>query len=557
MILISPARAREMDARTAQLWKVAGRQLMENAGAAVARAVRLTGASRVCVVAGAGNNGGDGAVAARHLLASGVDVRVHYPAGAPRQPGDAFDAYCALKASSPEALAEEAAGGSSLDRLRADLEWADVAVDALLGTGFAGAPHEAAAGAISLMNEHAPRIVAVDVPSGVDACTGHTPGQCVRACLTVSFGHAKLGMLLHPAAAAVGRIVVDHIGFPRRELEHDPSAQMIDPDSVRALLPARGAQMHKGDAGRVLVMAGSPYMPGAAALAAMACLRSGAGLTYLATAPAAAACAVALHPEIVTMASADAPAMASSVDAVVAGPGMGDTPATRAALCALMETLAEHAPGLPAVLDADALNCLEGDVSMLAEWSRRGVRMTLTPHPGELARLMRCSVNDIARDRAVWARRASEATGAVVALKGARTLVAAPNGMIAVNPTGNSGMATAGSGDVLAGAAGAMCAGIAVAVASRVGLAARGGGGECGGADCGGIGIDALFGAARAAVFCHGLAGDIAAQRRGARGMTAGDILDCLPDAFSMAEGDPAGLWKQMPCVPMSLFERW
>lgn len=552
MILISPERAREMDASAAQLWQVAGLQLMENAGAAVARAVRLIGASRVCVVAGTGNNGGDGAVAARHLLASGVDVRVHYVGGAPRAPGDAMAAYNALKASSPQVLVEAegadagaGAGGdtrSDFGRLRADLQWADVVVDALLGTGFSGTPHQPAAGAISLMNECARKIVAVDVPSGLDSATGHVPGQCVRADLTVSFGHAKLGLLLQPGAAAAGRIVVDHIGFPRCELHFEPRAEMIDPDRVRALLPARSGVMHKGDAGKVLVLAGSEPMPGAAVLTSMSCLRSGAGLAYLAAVPAVAAAAVARYPEIVTLGPENASAMAPSVDAVVVGPGMGNTPATAAAVAAVMERVS----GIPVVLDADALNCLNGDVRPVREWSRRGVSIALTPHPGELARLMGCSVPDIEHDRVGWVRRASEASGAVVVLKGARTLVAAPDGRLAVNPTGNNGMATAGSGDVLAGVLGAICAGVS---AARRSCQSAG--------TLPALPTDEVFKAACSAVFCHGLAGDLAAGRKGTRGMTAGDLLDSVPDAFSLVEGDPAGLWKRMPCVPMSLFERW
>lgn len=528
MILISPARAREMDARAAQLWGVAGSQLMENAGAAVARAVRLMGASRVCIVAGSGNNGGDGAVAARHLQSSGVEVRVHYVGDPGRTSGDALAAYRSLKSASPEVLAgvlTDADGGAG--GLRADLEWADVVVDAVLGTGFAGVPQGPAGAAITLMNEHAAKVVSVDVPSGLDAATGRAPAQCVRACLTVSFGHAKQGLVLDGGMAA-GRVIVDPIGFPRAELEYGYSAELLDPDSVRARLPARPDELHKGDAGRVLVVAGSPPMPGAAALASMACLRSGAGLSYLAAAPSVAATVVARHPEVVTMAQAEAAQMAASVDAVVVGPGLGNTPAT----AEVVGSVVERAAGVPVVLDADALNCLNGDVGMLKEWSRRGMRAALTPHPGELARIMGCSAPDIGRDRAAWARRAAEATGAVVVLKGARTLVAAPDGRLAVNPTGNSGMATAGSGDVLSGVLGAMCAG-------------------------GAGGLGSVFDAACAAVFCHGVAGDLAAEAKGKRGMTAGDVLHCLPASFAAVERDPSVLWRQMPCVPMSLFERW
>ena len=500
----------------------------------------------MCIVVGSGNNGGDGSVAARHLLAYGARVRVHCLCDPGRLTGDARAAFeslrqCVERAAGglwPESSGSSRGSGGSAgaiiiqpshDELRRDLKWAHVTVDALLGTGFSRTVHGPAAEAISLINEHSRTVVAVDVPSGLDAATGKAPGACVNADVTVTFGHAKLGLLVHDGPRHAGRIVVDHIGMPAPLLAfgalNGAALEMLDPERVQAALPPRTPQMHKGEAGRVLVVAGSPPMPGAAALCAMASLRSGAGLAYLASYPEVARAAAARYSEIVMVPPGETLERAASADCVVAGPGMGNSARTRE----MIRLLLEEGIGATLVLDADALNCLEGRAHLLAAAARRGARLVLTPHPGELARLMGCSVREIQSDRVSWAVSAAGATGAVVILKGARTLVAAPDGRLAVNPTGNSGMATAGSGDVLAGVVAAMCA-------SR---------------------SPAPFDAACAAAFCHGLAGDIAAERRGERGITAGDVLECLPDAFAEVEGHPAALWKSMPCVPMSEFERW
>ena len=238
--------------------------------------------------------------------------------------------------------------------------------------------------------------------------------------------------------------------------------EMLDPERVQAALPPRTPQMHKGEAGRVLVVAGSPPMPGAAALCAMASLRSGAGLAYLASYPEVARAAAARYSEIVMVPPGETLERAASADCVVAGPGMGNSARTRE----MIRLLLEEGIGATLVLDADALNCLEGRAHLLAAAARRGARLVLTPHPGELARLMGCSVREIQSDRVSWAVSAAGATGALEILKGARTLVAAPDGRLAVNPP-KQRMATAGS-DVLAGVVAAMCAQIACALRCRV-----------------------------------------------------------------------------------------
>lgn len=528
-----------MDKAAYDDYRMAGQLLMENAGSAIARAVMQVAAGtachplrppRVCVLAGGGNNGGDGLVAARHLLDDSAEVRVHLICNAQRVAGDAKVALDILMAASPECVV--ASGQQLSPELSQDLVWADIVVDALLGTGVTGAPSETMGQAISLINGCGRKVVSVDVPSGLDAATGATPGHCVKSDVTVTFGHAKVGLVLHPGVGYSGQVVVDHIGMPAPLLQSaDCRMELLDPHAVAAALPARAATSHKGDFGRVLVVAGSRTMPGAAALASMACLRSGAGLVYLAAPEPVASVALGKHPEIVSVPVTQSPEggiaasavddilrQAALCDCVAVGPGMGDCEHTRAVVGGLLSV----STSTPLVVDADAINALAEDLTVLKR-ARRPV--VITPHPGELARIAGVGTAQIQQERLFWAYEAAKRTGAVVVLKGARTIVADAEGNLAVNPTGNSGMATAGSGDVLTGMVACICA--------------RNPG---------------IFRAVSTATFCHGLAGDIAAERVGAAGMVASDIISDIPRALHMIQCDSLGLWRRMSCVPMGFF---
>ncbi len=540
MKLATPDEIRQIDRAAAESYGVSGLALMENAGAAVARvafrvAARATrtelccrgGQARsvsVCILAGRGNNGGDGFAAARHLAGYGPRVSVYVVGEPSAVSGDARTNLDAMVKSGIGLvpLLSEAAWNAA----RADLVASDVIIDAVLGTGARGAPSPEAARAISLMNESPAPIVAVDVPSGVDALTGAVFGECVNARVTVTLALAKTGLLTYPGASCVGRVVLDGIGMPPALLESSGiKAHLTTPDDVRAALPVRRPDAHKGDSGRVLIVAGSLGMSGAPSLAAMGALRSGAGLVHLSVPAVIAGEVSARHAEVMTHPAPeeDLPAileMAATCQAVVVGPGMSCCERTSGIVDAMIAELRA-----PLVLDADAVNVLAGRAQALRQAK---APVVLTPHPGELGRLLGVGPDEINRDRLGWARRAALETGATVVLKGARTVIADETGQAYVNPTGNSGMATAGMGDVLAGVVGSLCA------AGLSGLAA----GYC-------------------SAYIHGLAGDFAARERGLDGMVAGDVLAHIPESFRAARTKTAMLWAMMPVTHAHMPEGW
>ncbi len=540
MRLATPDEMRQMDRAAAESYGVSGLALMENAGAAVARvAYRVaTRAARtelccrggparsmsVCILAGRGNNGGDGFAAARHLAGYGARVSVYVVGDPCAIQGDARANLDAMVKSGIAVV--PLIGEGAWNAVRADLAASDVIIDAVLGTGARGAPSPEAARAISLMNESPAPIVAVDVPSGVHALTGEVAGECVIAHITVTLALAKTGLLTYPGASCVGRVVVDGIGMPPALVESSGiRTRLTTPDDVRVALPVRRPDAHKGDFGRVLIVAGSLGMSGAPSLAAMGALRSGAGLVHLSVPAVIAGEVSARHAEVMTHPTPEGnlPAileMATACQAVVVGPGMSRGERTSAIVDAMIAELR-----VPLVLDADAVNVLAGRAQALREAK---APVVLTPHPGELGRLLGVGADEINRDRLGWARRAALETGATVVLKGARTVIADRTGEAYVNPTGNPGMATAGMGDVLAGVIGSLCA------AGLSGLAA----GYC-------------------SAYIHGLAGDFAARKRGWDGMVAGDVLAHVPESFRAARTKTAMLWGMMPIAYAHMPEGW
>jgi hydroxyethylthiazole kinase-like uncharacterized protein yjeF len=536
--LATPDEARKMDKIAVDLYGMDGIVLMENAGAAVARAAAEVGAERrgclapwcgwsagrlsTCIFAGKGNNGGDGFVAARHLVGYGINVSVYVTGSLDGISGAARANLEILRNMGVDVvpLASEEAWSSAAH----DLAWADVAVDAILGTGAKGAPSGEAARAISMMNgSHAP-IIAVDLPSGVDAYNGSIKGTCVTAHTTVTFALPKTGLLTYPGAEHVGRLMVDHIGLPAALIDsREIKTSLVGPDDVSSSLPRRRPEAHKGDCGRVLVVAGSRGMAGAAALASRAALRTGAGLVFLATPESVASQVSAGNTEVIVIPLPETSQgaihrsavdrildKAARCDALVVGPGL--TASQDSSI--IVEALSSKCR-VPMVLDADALNVLAGRPEIRRQ---SAAPVILTPHPGEMSRLTGAKIEDIEADRLGWARRAASLLGAVVVLKGARTVTATPDGFAYLNPTGNPGMATAGSGDVLSGVVGSLMA----------------------------QGVPSVR-AAISAVFLHGLAGDIAALEVGVHGMVAGDILLRIPKAYHDTVEESAGLWEMMP----------
>jgi len=516
--VLTAAEMRDADRRTIEEVGLPGAVLMENAGAAVAETVRarFPGRRRPVLLCGKGNNGGDGFVAARRLL----DLRPQvYLVGARGDlKGDARLHMGAYERSG--GTLSEVADAAAWEAVRERALAADVIVDALLGTGLNQEPAGLVGQVIRDVSGRRRRegtgVVAVDLPSGVLSDTGELPWEAVRASVTVTFAAPKYGHVLPPACDRVGELVVADIGIPRSLLQA-ARLWLLEAADVAAAYPPRDPAAHKGSFGHVLVIAGSLGKTGAAILAATAALRAGVGLVTVATSSAALPLVAAGRPEIMTEALPGggagldrdavgrAVALARTRQAVVLGPGLGQEAGTRE----FIREFVGRCP-VPLVVDADGLNALahtsKGGPGPAA--LRRSAPTVVTPHPGEMGRLVGASSAEVQRRRLETARGLALETGAVVVLKGHRTLVADPDGRAAVNPTGNPGMATGGTGDVLAGVIG--------------GLLARGLG---------------AWGAAAAAVVLHGAAGDAAAARLGQEALAAGDLVDALPQVLRGLEG--------------------
>ncbi|MGE0160119.1 MAG: NAD(P)H-hydrate dehydratase [Gemmatimonadales bacterium] len=439
------AEAAAIDRRAIERDGVPQAVLMESAGRAAAAVLdRLFPTGPVLGLVGAGNNGGDALVVLRTLLGAGREVRGVLVADRP--------AGEALLHGWPVPLLRDADLGPG--------EWrelfasAAVVVDGVLGTGASGAPRERQARALTRMNESGRAVLALDVPSGIDASTGAVAGVAAKAAVTVAMGAPKLGSLLHPARALVGRLVAVDIGFPPPE-EGDAGAWIATPAWARARVPRRPTDTHKKAVGSVLLVAGRLGMAGAAVLAARAAFRAGAGLVRVCSSPSNREILQSAVPEAIWVDASDADALGEAVaasDAVGAGPGLGTDDTARSLLAGV---LAASPRGL--ILDADALNlAAAGAFDLRAAATDR--RMLLTPHPGEMARLL-TREGGAARVDAVGAARAAAARfGCAVLLKGAPSVVVEPTGPARVDSQSSSDLAVAGMGDALTGVAAALLA---------------------------------------------------------------------------------------------------
>lgn len=511
--VVTAEEMRRADRRAAEAFGLPSLLLMENAGRGAVQAMEaafgpLQG-RRVAILCGKGSNGGDGFVAARHLAARGAEVEVFLLAPAREVKGDAAVNLAVLQRSglafrevrTPEALAA----------VRGSVARADLVVDALFGTGLAGPASGLVAEAIELVNAAARPVVALDLPSGLSSDHGRLLGPVIQATLTVTFGLLKRGLLLYPGAVKAGRVEVVDLGLPARLLGEGIAVGLLEAADIRAAFPPRLPHAHKGSYGHLLVLAGSVGKTGAAVMTSLAALRVGTGLVTLGV-PASQQPVVAAHlMEGMTEPLPETPArtlgaralgriaeLAARMEAVALGPGVGLEAETQELVRELIRALEA-----PMVVDADGLTALAGHLPLLKE--ARGPRL-LTPHPGELARMLGSSVPEVEADRIGVVQRLTGETGAWVALKGARTVIGGPDGEVALNPTGNPGMATGGTGDLLTGIVG--------------GLLAQG--------------HPPLL-ALRAGVYLHGLAGDLAREAKGEEGMIAGDLLEAIPEAIPAA----------------------
>ncbi len=489
--------------------------LMENAGRQVAGVaatfLQRIGGRKVSIICGKGNNGGDGLVAARYLHNRGYKVRVFLLTRFDELTGDALANYriCGQLGIDIQEVDEK-----YLPKLRFSLSLTDLIIDAMLGTGVTGAPRGLVKQVIDLVNDVEKTVLSVDVPSGLDAATGAVPGACVRANMTVTLAAPKVGLLVYPGAGYVGELFVADIGIPPKVLESAGRGTVIDASLVKSVLPVRPADGHKGTFGHLLILAGSPGLTGAAAMAAEAALRTGVGLVTVGVPQSlndilevklTEAMTIPL-PETAdhTLSIEALPVILEKmdrVDAIVIGPGLSRNPSTGQLVEALLQELS-----CPVVLDADGLNLAAG-LGLLPRRGSSSCPLVITPHPGEMARLMGCSTAEVQGNRVAIARRAAENFSCTAVLKGAGTVVAAANGDFWVNTTGNVGMATGGTGDVLSGIIGGL-------------LAA---GVEPSEAACGGV-------------YVHGLAGDTAARYRGRISLIAGDLIETLSEVWQAIE---------------------
>jgi ADP-dependent NAD(P)H-hydrate dehydratase / NAD(P)H-hydrate epimerase len=503
-----------MDRRAIDEFGIPGLTLMENAGRACADAICETfgpgAGKRALVVAGKGNNGGDGYVIARFLKERGWDAPVLLLAAPTSITGDAAVNLALLDQGS---LILPPVGGALPATL---FQEATLIVDALLGTGVKSEVTGAFREVIELINASGRPVVAVDIPSGVDAGSGRVLGTAVRADLTVSFALAKLGNVLYPGSELSGRLVVADIGMPAQVEAEAPGCEFVDLACARRLLRPRGALAHKGSAGHCLIIAGSTGKSGAAFMAANSALRTGAGLVTLAV-PA------ALNPilevkttEVMTLplGSPDAwhlqagalPGLlreAGTRDAVALGPGIGGAPST----VYLVHSLVASLPG-PLVLDADGLNAVAAAPEILQQ--RRGRVTVLTPHPGEMSRLTGLSVPAVEADRIGAARNFAVRFQVHLILKGAGSVIAAPDGSVSLNGSGNQGMASGGMGDVLTGV-----------VTSLLGQGYP------------------PYEACQLGVFVHGHAADLLLGEKGTQGMSATDVQEAIPWALRTLADHP------------------
>ncbi|MBQ4334481.1 MAG: NAD(P)H-hydrate dehydratase [Myxococcaceae bacterium] len=503
--VVTSAEMRRLDEVTIGAFGIPAIALMENAGAAVARFAlrRLSSRERrVLILCGPGNNGGDGLVAARHLSQAGAEVSILLTRGELKGEAGVNLAICRKLGLDARVWPE---GRGRFEALGAG----DLVIDAIFGTGLTRPPEGASRELIEAANavrQRGVHILAVDLPSGVDGDSGQTPGVAVRADETIALALCKQGVATGPGVEFAGHVEVADISIPKAAQAEltGPTTSLLEEADARSLLPPRALDFHKGRAGHVVVLTGAPGKSGAAAMTALAALSSGAGLVTLVGREAEVAAARRWSPELMgAVIEGDGPLspedlprlveLCAGKGALAVGPGLAVGEGTAEALAALMTSVR-----LPIVLDADALNAL-AQSDHLDELKRSLAPLVLTPHPKEMARLLRTTVAAVQADRVALARRFAMARGVTLILKGARSVIADKSGEVAINPTGNPGMATAGAGDVLTGCVAALCAQLLPP-----------------------------WSAARAATFAHGLSGDLTRERRGELGLTAGDLIDGL-----------------------------
>ena len=527
MRVVTAEEMRQIDKQTIEEIGVPGIVLMEAAATAVFRSIQrnFPECRHVGVIVGKGNNGGDGLALARQLAHAGYTVQIVLVSSPERFTGDALtnlQVVRKLGLSVVEILSE-----SELKTLGTEIVSCDLIVDAIFGTGLRGGIEGYVKDVIDWLNSANRPIVAIDLPSGLNADTGVVEGGCICADRTVTLGLPKRGTLLYPGAQRVGALEIADIGFPRCVVEsQEICVNRIQHHQAADWIPSRPTYSHKGSYGRVFVLAGSTGMTGAAVLASQAALRAGAGLVTLGLPKSLNSIAEAKLSEVMTaplpettegsLALTAKPEILEFIErtssVLAIGPGLSQHPETVDLIQGLL-----HETDRPSVIDADGLNALaDGKINrsqshitnLLSSLPSQSV---LTPHPGEMARLTGLSVPDIEQDRIGVAQEFSQEHGVTLILKGVPTVIALDTGEIWINSTGNPGMATGGMGDVLTGLiAGLTAQGVSISESGVLGA------------------------------YLHGLAGDISAEKTGEHGLIAGDVLEAIPEAIERSRTKPS-----------------
>ena len=519
MKVVTAAEMRQIDQDTIEGIGIPGIVLMETAGSAIVRAIEqhYPTCHRIGIFVGKGNNGGDGLVIARQLAHAGRDVYLFLVS-----PADSFTGEAAINLQIAKRLGlqiEEIltdAGFYGTGTVPTTLASCELLVDAIFGTGLRDTVRGSIATVIKTLNNLSIPTLSVDLPSGLDANTGHPLGVCVRADRTITIGLPKRGLLVHPGAEFAGKLEVVDIGFPEQVIDAQGiKVNWTTTTQASRWVPSRPPASHKGTYGRVLVVAGSTGMTGAAALASEAALRAGAGLVTLATPKHLNPILEGLLPEVMTLPLPETDAGSLSVSATSAilefaektksvlaiGPGLSQRPDTVRLVHQLVRENREQALNLRMVVDADGLNALSQASEIISLLDREAI---LTPHPGEMSRLTGSSVPSLEADRIRTAQQFASEHDLTLVFKGAPTVTGLANGDVWINSTGNSGMATGGMGDVLTGIiAGLMAQGVSSERAAALG------------------------------VYIHGLAGDMTAEVFGMHGLIASDVLKAVPRAIS------------------------
>lgn len=488
--------------------------LMENAGVEVSRIVKChigdVSNKKIIILAGKGNNGGDAFVTARHLANQGAKIKVFIL-------GDIIDItdspainLAIIKKMNIDItpLNHE----RDWDKMKISIAFADCIIDGLIGTGFIGPIREDAEKVINLINNSGKDIVAIDVPSGVESDNGKVGAIAVKALKTVTFSLPKIGLILYPGTTFVGELFVADIGIPKKLLDsHVVKQSILNSEDIKSIMPERSQEAYKGSVGKVLVIAGSKGMTGAATLASEAAMRSGAGMVMLAITESLHSIMETKLTEVITIPLKEDDNILSyscideikkiissnNINSIIIGPGMGRNDGTLKVVRDVISMIDD----IPMVIDADALYAINSDNSFL---KNKTVISILTPHLGEFSNLIGIEIADIKEDIIFFAKQAAKDLNSVIVLKGPRSIVATPSGEIYINTNANEGMATAGSGDVLSGAIGSFLA----------------------------QGLEP-YSAAVSGVFIHGFAGDIVACSSGKIGMIAGDIVNAIPSAIA------------------------